>query len=696
MQKETKQASVFLFTSYQGGIGKSSLAWQFAKSLIGKRGLAHVAYLEFNLFAPSSLLSGEDLQVEPSKSCLFDCFASDWRAMQGEDLPDLFSTHEGVLTMPFCGNRVTGSLEPRFNFMEKELTPFLKHLLGVLTQAGYGVVMDLTLNMGPLALFLLEQADCIYYLFSTEPPSPHLAKQFEQELQIRPHLKNKVYWLHNLIDPEMGDAQEVFPQEISIPISGEIAGQESTSDLNAVVATMVTQALALPALGGEGDAIADTAFQEIPEALREYQRELRAEIVSGLEKRFELSESELRRRVEKRIENALSRKPPPEVEGQDARTFTKKTLLDDILGLGPLEEFMRDAEVDEIMVNGPDRIFIEKRGRLQLTKRTFSNADHVRTVIDRILMPVGRTVNERTPYVDARLADGSRVHAIIPPLALTGPMLTIRRFSSVPYTIQDLVHRFKTLTQAAADFLQLAVKMKKNIIVSGGASSGKTTLLNVLSTFISPGERVICIEDSAELRLNLENLGRLEARQKGTEAKNQVTIRDLVSNSLRMRPDRIIVGECRGAEALDMLQAMNTGHDGSLTTLHANSTRDALARLETMVLMAGVDLPLRAIREQIASSVNIIVQTNRMADGCRRINEISEVVGIEDTTILTEPLFRFEKKWIGEDGHVFGELKPTGTIPSFIRSIPGAFADKVSRLFVQESSKSPSLEEERP
>ena len=281
-------------------------------------------------------------------------------------------------------------------------------------------------------------------------------------------------------------------------------------------------------------------------------------------------------------------------------------------------------------------------------------------------MPVGRTVNERTPYVDARLLDGSRVHAIIPPLSLTGPMITIRKFSRIPFTMDDLVSRFKSLTPEAAEFLKLCVKMKKNIIVSGGAGSGKTTMLNVLSNFILPTERVICIEDSAELKLNQINLGRLEARQQGTEAKTQVTIRDLLRNALRMRPDRIIVGECRGAETIDMLQAMNTGHDGSLTTLHANSSKDALARLETLVLMAGVDLPLRAIREQIASSVNIVIQSARMTDGKRRVMEIVEITGIDETTIQTHTVFQFEKKWIGDEGEVIGSLKPTGYIPSFL------------------------------
>ncbi|MBP7633514.1 CpaF family protein [Candidatus Ozemobacteraceae bacterium] len=419
----------------------------------------------------------------------------------------------------------------------------------------------------------------------------------------------------------------------------------------------------------------------VDEVLTEYQRSIRSEIISTLEKRFGMTDQELRKKVEHNIELSFKRNPPPQIENRNVYAELKKALLDDILGLGPLEDFIRDPDVDEIMVNGPAKIFIEKRGKLQLSGKTFSNTDQVKTVIDRILMPIGRTVNERNPFVDARLADGSRVHAIIPPLSLTGPMLTIRKFSSTPYSLDDLVFRFKALTPAVAEFLKLCVKMRRNIIVSGGASSGKTTLLNVLSMNTQPDERVICIEDSAELRLAQENLGRLEARQQAGEAKTQVTIRDLVRNALRMRPDRIIVGECRGEEALDMLQAMNTGHEGSLTTLHANSSRDALARLETMVLMAGVDLPLRAVREQIASAVNIVIQTARLSDGTRRVIEISEVVGMQDVSIQLETIFKFDKKWIGEDGRVFGEMLPTGYVPLFIRESPGRLIERVGGLF---------------
>ncbi len=433
----------------------------------------------------------------------------------------------------------------------------------------------------------------------------------------------------------------------------------------------------------------DRAQEEI---IKTYQDKLRAKVVSSLERKYGLSDRELLQRVEASIEKEFAAAPPPEIPDRNLRAELKKLMIDEILGLGPLEDLIRDPDVDEIMVNGPNQIFIEKSGKLHVTDRSFNNSDHLRAVIDRILMPIGRTVNERTPYVDGRLADGSRVHAIIPPLSLVGPMLTVRKFSRKPFTMDDLVFRFKTMTPEVAEFLKLCVKLRKNIIVSGGASSGKTTLLNVLTTYIPDNERLLTIEDSAELRVVHTHIGRLEARQQGTEAKTQVTIRDLVRNALRMRPDRIIVGECRGEEALDMLQAMNTGHEGSLTTLHANAPRDALARLETMVLMAGVDLPSRAIREQIASSINVVIQTGRISDGSRKVTEVVEVDGIDGLTIRTRTLFRFEKRWINEDGRVFGEIVPTGEVPGFLADLRGGLDEATRRLFAAPTEAPPAAE----
>lgn len=679
-----KKARTFVVTSFQGGIGKTFIATGMATELHRKTGKP-VALIEFNLLRPSTILD-QLVDTVSIKSSFLEYYMGNWASISAGNLDSFFTSHQGIYYIPFCGNRAGETLQPRFHLSESELSDSLQHLIKVFEELEGYVIIDILFKMSPLPVFLQSRGDALLYVYSSQPPSPAFAQKFKEEALCRNGLADKILWVRNHAESTSEDSESrLFERECAIPLSGDLVDDSATDALETSIQELVKHALIMPGVGiapeDENNAIAT-----IPEEMLEYQKTLRAEVVGELDKSFGISDHELREKVEGKIDDAMRRTPPPKLKGHNAEVEVKKFLIDEILGLGPLEDFMRDEEVDEIMVNGPDRIFVEKNGRLLLTDRKFSSSDHVRTVIERILMPVGRTVNERTPYVDARLTDGSRVHAIIPPLALTGPMVTIRKFSKVPISMEDLVYRFKSISPAAAEFLKLCVHLKKNIIVSGGASSGKTTLLNVLSNFIQPSERVICIEDSAELKLTQLNLGRLEARQQGTEAKTQVTIRDLVRNALRMRPDRIIVGECRGAEAIDMLQAMNTGHDGSLTTLHANTPRDALARLETMVLMAGVDLPLRAIREQIASSVNFVVQNGRLADGSRRLLELVEVTGIEDNVIKTQTIFKFEKKWIGEDGHVVGELVPTGNLPEFIRSIPGSFLEQHAHLFKTKGS----------
>ena len=692
MAKDNKTALTYVVTSFQGGIGKSFVALSFSQALREKTGKP-VALIEYNFLKPSTLCESFDTELEIKNSFL-DYYSGNWSGTSFKSIAGFFTEKDGVYLIPFSGNHRGQTLETRFHLNENDLNGSMQHLISMFESVGGYVVVDLPFHLTPLPLFLFYRADVLMYIYTSQPPSPAFAHKFLEEAERRDELKRKIFWLKNHVDPD-GEEQEssLFDSEHSIPLGGEITGNHDQATMNECFQSLVEKVLPLPAYGCLPDEV-QTNFDPFPEELAEYLRKLRGSVINELENRFGITDNELREHVEQKIDDAFRRSPPPQIPGHNAESEAKKYLIDEILGLGPLEEFMRDDEVDEIMVNGPDKIFVEKNGRLIQTDRRFNNSDHVRTVIERILMPVGRTVNERTPYVDARLTDGSRVHAIIPPLSLTGPMVTIRRFSRVPYSMDDLVYRFKSVTPELAEFLKLCVHLKKNIIVSGGASSGKTTLLNVLSNYVLPTERVICIEDSAELKLSQINLGRLEARQQGTEAKTQVTIRDLVRNALRMRPDRIIVGECRGAEALDMLQAMNTGHDGSLTTLHANSPRDALARLETMVLMAGVDLPLRAIREQIASSVNIVVQNGRLADGNRKLLEIVEVVGIEDTVIKVQTLFKFQKKWIDEDGRVIGEIVPTGVIPEFIRAIPGNFLEKHTHLFKMPNKKPESFEED--
>jgi pilus assembly protein CpaF len=381
----------------------------------------------------------------------------------------------------------------------------------------------------------------------------------------------------------------------------------------------------------------------------------------------QIEDEELRAKLEMALDQVL-REVRHELPRDIAMDVLRQALLDELIGFGPITPMLRDASVDEVMVNGPDRIFIERKGRLYETGMKFFDNRHLITIIQRIVEPLGRHVDEASPMVDARLPDGSRVNAVIPPLALDGPSVTVRKFSKRKLTTDDLV-AFGSMTQDIAVFLEEAVRARQNMLVSGGTGSGKTTLLNVLSQFIPRGERLVTIEDSAELKLSHRNLVRLEARPANIEGRGRVAIRDLVINALRMRPDRIVVGECRGPEALDMLQAMNTGHDGSLTTVHANNPRDSLARLENMVMMAGFELPSAAIREQIASAVNLIVQQNRLVDGSRKIVAISEVTGREGSTILLQDVFVFEQKGFSPEGKVIGQMVATGNIPHFVEEL---------------------------
>jgi pilus assembly protein CpaF len=338
---------------------------------------------------------------------------------------------------------------------------------------------------------------------------------------------------------------------------------------------------------------------------------------------------------------------------------------DDVLGYGPIQQYLDDDGVTEIMVNGQGAIYVERGGKLTRTTTRFLSEDHLRRVIERIVSQVGRRIDESSPMVDARLPDGSRVNAIVPPLSVDGPSLTVRKFSRNPLRVPDLIS-FGTMTPQVAELLEASVRGRLNILVSGGTGTGKTTLLNVISSFIPEAERIVTIEDAVELQLHQEHLVRLESRPPNIEGKGEVAIRDLVRNSLRMRPDRIIIGETRGGEALDMLQAMNTGHDGSLSTVHANTPRDAIARLETMVLMAGMDLPVRAIREQVASAIDLIVQITRLRDGSRRITQLTEVQGMEGQIVTLQDIFTFDySAGIDADGRFLGQQRPTGIRPSF-------------------------------
>jgi pilus assembly protein CpaF len=399
------------------------------------------------------------------------------------------------------------------------------------------------------------------------------------------------------------------------------------------------------------------------ESFREAKYRVQNRLINELDPKLDLTNQvEVRRQIEQLFGKIADEEGLALTRAERVRMLEQIT--DEILGLGPLEPLLRDETVTEVMVNGPQQVYIEREGRLELTNVTFQNDEHVMKIIQRIIAPIGRRVDESSPMVDARLADGSRVNAIIPPLSLVGPVITIRKFSATPFTVEDLV-RFGTATPEMFEFLEACVQARLNIFVSGGTGSGKTTMLNILSSFIPDDERIVTIEDAAELQLRQEHVVTLEARPSNIEGKGAIPIRELVRNALRMRPDRIIVGECRSAEALDMLQAMNTGHDGSMSTGHANAPRDMLSRLETMVLMAGMDLPLRAIREQISSAVDLIVHQNRLKDGSRKITNITEVQGMEGDVIVMQDIFVFEQTGVSE-GKIQGRLRPTGIRPKFV------------------------------
>ncbi len=376
-----------------------------------------------------------------------------------------------------------------------------------------------------------------------------------------------------------------------------------------------------------------------------------------------MDEDKLRKHVEGLV-NEIITEMGPKLPADVDKELLAKDVLNEAVGLGPLEKLLADETVTEIMVNKFDEIFIEQSGKLTLSDITFSSDNAVMTAIERIVSPLGRRIDESSPLVDARLKDGSRVNAIIPPLALRGPCLTIRKFAKQKLQAKDLVN-FGALNEGMVKFLETAVNNHMNILISGGTGSGKTTLLNVLSNFIPPSERIITVEDAAELKLNQPHLVSLEARPANLEGKGAIPIRDLVKNCLRMRPDRIVVGECRGGETLDMLQAMNTGHDGSLTTAHANTPRDMIARLEVMVMMSGLDLPVSAIREMVASAIHLIVQISRYSDGSRRLTNITEVTGVESGIVSMQDIFRYQQEGFDENGKVKGHFEATGAIPHF-------------------------------
>ncbi|MDX1663802.1 MAG: CpaF family protein [Candidatus Promineifilaceae bacterium] len=430
----------------------------------------------------------------------------------------------------------------------------------------------------------------------------------------------------------------------------------------------------------DGEATANSKLQELRvkrsspsvgsrDAFLDLKNRIQQKLIAELDPGIDISQtSQVRDTIQELFEALLAEEQI--VLSRNEKRVLFEQIVAEILGFGPLEKYLAVDGVTEIMVNGPRQVYIEKDGKLQQVNANFEDDEHIMRIIDRIVAPLGRRIDESSPMVDARLPDGSRVNAVVPPISIHGPTLTIRLFSKTPLTLDNLIE-FGSITREAAEFVKACIRARLNVIVSGGTGSGKTTLLNIVSNFIPDGERIVTIENAAELQLRQEHVVTLESRPPNVEGRGQVTIRDLVINSLRMRPDRIIVGEVRGGEALDMLQAMNTGHDGSLTTAHANSPRDMLARMETMVMMAGMELPHRAIREQISAAIDLVVHTERFRDGSRKVVSISEIQGMEGDVITMSEIFRFEQTGF-ENGKVIGRLRPTGLRPKFMYRIQEA------------------------
>src|SRR5438128_455058 len=412
----------------------------------------------------------------------------------------------------------------------------------------------------------------------------------------------------------------------------------------------------------------------------ELKRQIHSKLVERLDftRVRDLSSEAMRRDIRRVIEHLCDTENP--LLNRIEREKLIEEILDETLGFGPLEILLKDPTISDILVNGPHKIYVERRGKMEKSDVTFRDNDHLLQIIDRIVSKVGRRVDETSPMVDARLPDGSRVNAIIPPLALDGASVSIRRFGANPLKLEDLLN-YKAFTPEMAMLMEACIKARLNIVISGGTGCGKTTLLNTLSSFIPQDERIVTIEDAAELQLQQEHIVRLETRPANIEGKGMVNTRDLVRNSLRMRPERIIIGECRGAEALDMLQAMNTGHSGSMTTLHANSPRDAQARMETMIMMAGMELPMKAMRQQISSAVDLLIQANRLQGGPRKITSVVEVLGMEQDVIIMQDIFRFKQLGIDQNGRAYGQFEATGVRPSFVSRLEAAGIKLPTNLF---------------
>lgn len=581
----------------------------------------------------------------------------------------------------------------------------LNKLLEFFSRAFKFVVADVGTDLGPAQMAILQEATAIIIVTSPEVLVVTQTQRLINELLSATFPKDMLQLVINKASPT-GLSPQTISNQLQLPFLGIIPQDEATSmmalqkytpfvltapkapvtmayyDVTRKLTGGVLQRLktvarpktANTASGTAENANAASTNSNGMDARTLLKIRIHNELIRTVDlkkllvdtKQDENKEKEIREKTKREITLIVDREAPD--VSREERSKMIKEVLEEALGLGPLEDLLADADVSEIMVNGHRKVFVEKGGKLQLSPLTFTSNDHLRRIIERIVTPLGRQINDSTPYVDARLKDGSRVNAVIEPLAIDGPALTIRKFKKGGITPEKYIN-YGSVTKNMIDFLRICVENGLNVVISGGTGSGKTSLLNMLSSFIPSNERVITVEDAAELQLQQEHVLRLETRPASMEGSNAVTIRDLIKNALRMRPDRIIVGECRDGAALDMLQAMNTGHDGSMTTTHANSPRECIARLETLCMMAGMDLPVRAIREQISGAVNLIVQISRLSDGSRKILSITEVAGMQGEVVTLAEIFRFKETGYDKNRHIQGVFQATGTIPSFIQKL---------------------------
>jgi septum site-determining protein MinD len=690
----------------KGGVGKSVFAANLAVTFFQEM---RAPTLLIDLDAKSAGDQNVILGVRPLKTV--GEIANFGGALSQQNLPTLVTSHASGISFIGAVQGADQTLNAPADLFRKQLFAISQHYRFI--------IADLGCDLTPLQLGLIEDASAVVVVATPEVLVVNQTKKILNELLSASFPADLFQIILNKVNRQGIDPRAIG-QALRRPILGQIPQDEmvamtalqrsspfvvsaATSPIAVAYHDVVRQltggilqklkasarpknVAALPSAqtaGALAGATAPTA-PKLAGRTRGGRRQLdpvtqlKMQVHHGLIKEMDLKKDlmnsegdpekakELRNKTQ-RIVSSLTDRLAPQLS-RDERVRVIKEVLDESLGLGPLEELLADPTVTEIMVNGCDMIYIEKSGKLTLSNVTFTSNGHLRTIIERIVNPLGRRIDERTPYVDARLADGSRVNAVIEPLAIDGPAVTIRKFPQERITADDYVVRFGSMTRPMVEFLRICVEQGLNIIISGGTGSGKTTLLNVMSGFIPTNERIVTVEDAAELQMKQDHVVRLETRPANMEGEGEITIRDLIRNSLRMRPDRIIVGECRDGAALDMLSAMNTGHDGSMTTVHANSPREAISRLETLCMMAGMDLPARAIREQIAGAVDLIVQISRMSDGSRKILSITEVVGMQGETITLQEIFRYKEEGFDKNRKIIGQFQPMGLIPTFIEN----------------------------